>query len=229
MRWRSKPFTKIAGIGRTGQTCSHAPQPMHVPLSTTGTPLTRTIALTGHLRWHAVQGTSSVVRRQRSFFQIAWPMWRSRRATWSRSRSAPAGHAAAHFCGQARRQWLRRKSIFGWPNVLSDVEGTRHFSGHAAMHAPQPTHSRLKSARSTAPGGRTSAGRAGTPGRDTGANPPSVVFSTTSAAARRPMPDMSSRRVTPPAASPAFALAGGGAAKHLRQAPHPSFRSIVCG
>ena len=43
------------------------------------------------------------------------------------------------------------------------------------------------------------------------------------------MPDMSSRRVTPPAASPAFALAGGGAAKHLRQAPHPSFRSIVCG
>ena len=43
------------------------------------------------------------------------------------------------------------------------------------------------------------------------------------------MPDMSSRRVTPPAASPAFALVGGGAAKHLRQAPHPSFRSIVCG
>ena len=39
-RWRSKPLTKIAGIGRAGQTCSQAPQPMHAPLSTTGKPST---------------------------------------------------------------------------------------------------------------------------------------------------------------------------------------------
>ena len=90
-RCRSKPLTNIAGIGRAGQTCSHAPQPMHFALSTTGKPSTRWIACTGHLREHAVHWTPSVVRMQRSFFQIAWPTW-----TFFRSRRgiqfiAPAG------------------------------------------------------------------------------------------------------------------------------------------
>ena len=96
MRWRSKPFTKIAGIGRAGQTCSQAPQPMQAPLSTTGKPSTMCIAPTGHLREHAVHSTPSV-RMQRSFFHIAWPMWTFFRSSRGIQLIAPVGQT----CPQA--------------------------------------------------------------------------------------------------------------------------------
>ena len=63
------------------------------------------------------------------------------------------------------------------------------------MQSPHATHLTLNFARSSAPGGRTGAGRSGTPGSDTGAKPPSVVFSTASAAARTATPLIASRRV----------------------------------
>ena len=86
------------------------------------------------------------------------------------------------------------------------------------MQSPQATHLALKSPRSTAPGGNTGTGRSGTPGSDTWAKPPSVVFSAMSAAASTATPFSASRRVTPPSA---LGVPPDTAPKQARQFPQP--------
>jgi hypothetical protein len=93
------------------------------------------------------------------------------------------------------------------------------------MQSPQATHLTSNSPLSTEPGGRTGAGRAGIPGSETGAKPPSVVFSTASAAANKATPLSVSLRVAHETSRSASAGRGSplsDAAGFPKQALHPS-------
>ena len=80
------------------------------------------------------------------------------------------------------------KSISGCPNVFSFIDGRRHSPGQFFTQSSQPTHVRSKTLRLPAPGGSTVFARSGDACSEIGANPPSVVFSTVSAAASSATP-----------------------------------------
>jgi hypothetical protein len=96
-------------------------------------------------------------------------------------RIAPAGHTSEHFTHSDLHHPL--SNPISGRGKSRPFAGRKTLLGHAFTQSWHPTHFRLKAVSLEAPGGRTWCRRAGIPGLETSANPPSVVFSAAFAAA----------------------------------------------